>query len=218
MRDNTIASILQHKVIAIARGISRNAAPLLAESLWAGGVALLEMTFDQSKPESDAETARTIADIREKFAGRLLVGAGTVLSIEQVRLAADAGAQYIISPNANESVIKTTRELGLVSIPGVLTPTECVQAHDWGADFCKLFPAGVLGASYVKAIAAPLKHLKFLAVGNINAKNAGEFIQAGALGLGVGGNLVSKAFLENGEAYKITASAREIIAAVQSAN
>ncbi|MDR1734205.1 MAG: bifunctional 4-hydroxy-2-oxoglutarate aldolase/2-dehydro-3-deoxy-phosphogluconate aldolase [Oscillospiraceae bacterium] len=212
MREEVIAHILEGRIIAIARGVKPELQEPLAEALLAGGISLLELTFDQSKPESFEANAEAIRNLSEKYKGHLRVGAGTVMSPKEVQLCAEAGGEYIISPNADEAVIKETRKLGLVSIPGVMTPTECALAHSWGADFMKVFPAGVLGAGYIKAIAAPLKHLKFLAVGAISEENMAEFVKVGVLGFGMGGNLVNQSWLANGEADKITALARRLMA------
>ena len=136
-------------------------------------------------------------------------GAGTVTSLEMVELAHQAGAQFIVSPNTNEAVIRATVEKGMVSMPGAMTATEVLDAYSYGADFVKLFPIGNLGASYVKAICAPINHVPMLAVGGVNEKNIKEFLDAGAVGAGVGGNLVNKAWIAAGEFDKITALARE---------
>ena len=96
-------------------------------------------------------------------------------------------------------MIKRTRELGLVSMPGALTPSEIMTAHRAGADFVKLFPAADMGPGYLKAVRAPLNHIKLMAVGGINEKNAGDFLAAGAAGVGVGGNLANRAWIEAGE-------------------
>ncbi|GHV12637.1 2-dehydro-3-deoxy-phosphogluconate aldolase [Spirochaetia bacterium] len=215
MREKVIQSILEHKIIAIVRGMEEKVILPLAEALLAGGISMMEITFNQAKPETFGATARSIAAIRETFAERLLAGAGTVISEAQVDTASNAGALYIISPNTNTSVIRRTREKGLVSLPGAMTPSECLTAHEAGADFVKLFPAGDLGTGYLKAIKAPLSHIKFLAVGGINEKNAADFIKAGALGLGVGGNLVNKDWIAAGEWNKISALAAELVKAVQ---
>ncbi len=102
------------------------------------------------------------------------------MSEEQVETAANAGAQFIISPDCYEPVIKKIRELGLVSMPGCLTPTEAAMAHRWGADFVKLFPNSEFKLSYLKALIAPLSHIKFLSVGGVNENNLRDFIDAGA--------------------------------------
>lgn len=207
---NTMEWVQTHKLIAIARGLGPEPMERLADALLQGGIRLLEVTFNQARPETWADTAAAIRQICDRFDGRMLAGAGTVVSLDQLHLAADAGAKYIISPNVDEAVIRETRRLGLVSLPGALTPTEISQAHDFGASAVKVFPAGTLGPDYIKAVRAPLSHIPLLAVGGINEKNAAAFLAAGCAGLGVGGNLVNRDWIANGEFAKITALAGEL--------
>ena len=138
----------------------------------------------------------------------MVFGAGTVTSLQMLELAKNAGARFVVSPDTNEAVIRATVAAGMVSMPGALTPTEIVTAHSCGADFVKLFPAGTQGTAYFKAVTAPLNHIRLLAVGGVNEKNIGDFLSAGAVGAGVGGNLVNKTWIANGEFEKITALAR----------
>ncbi len=204
----TMEWIYHDRIIAIVRGLPPEPMEALAGALLRGGVRLVEITFNQAKPDSWADTARSIRLIGERFEGRMLAGAGTVMTLEQLQMAADAGARYIISPNTNAAVIRETRRLGLVSLPGALTPTEIAAAHDAGADAVKVFPAGDLGPEYIRAIRAPLCHIPLLAVGGITDKNCAEFIAAGCAGVGVGGNLVNKLWIEEGKFDNITALAR----------
>lgn len=215
MGVTTIAWIKQEKVIAILRGIEEKDYEQVAGALLEGGIKLLEFTFNQESPASMSKTARMIAKTAESYAGKLLVGAGTVVTIEQVELAAQSGAQFIISPDTNREVIRRTKELGLVSIPGATTPTEILSAHQAGADFVKVFPAGALGAPYFKAIRAPLNQVRMLAVGGVDAENIGAFMEAGALGAGVGGKLTPAAWIREGRYDKITKAARALTAAVK---
>jgi 2-dehydro-3-deoxyphosphogluconate aldolase/(4S)-4-hydroxy-2-oxoglutarate aldolase len=215
MRDKVIGRILEDKIIAIVRGADEKLILPLGEALLAGGVTMMEITFNQAKPESFGATLRGIGRIREHFGDRLLAGAGTVLSEAQADQAREAGALYIVSPDANPRVIRRTRDLGLVSLPGALSPGECLAAHGAGADFVKLFPASELGTVYLKALKAPLSHIRFLAVGGINETNAAAFIGAGALGLGVGGNLVNREWMAAGQWDKITDLARQLVKAVK---
>ncbi|MDR1899767.1 MAG: bifunctional 4-hydroxy-2-oxoglutarate aldolase/2-dehydro-3-deoxy-phosphogluconate aldolase [Treponema sp.] len=214
MRENTIQKIRETKIIAIVRGMEEKFILPLAEALAAGGISLMEITFNQAKPETFEATMRNITAVNEKLGDKLTCGAGTVISPEQVVLADKAGAAFIVSPNVDVDVIRRTRELGLVSLPGAMTASECLSAHYAGADFIKLFPAADLGTGYLKAIRAPLSHLKFLAVGGINENNAQDFIKAGALGLGIGGNLVNKDWIAAGEFNKITDLAHILVKAV----
>lgn len=214
MREKIIQRILDKKLIAIIRGIDAGKCLDLTRAIFAGGIDMVEVTFDQSKPDSFASTTSVIAAIDREFGGQVFVGAGTVLNPQQVKLAAEAGAKYIISPDTQEDVIKATRELGLVSIPGGMTPTDITVAHRAGADFVKLFPAGSLGPGYMKAVCAPLSHIPLLAVGGVDAANIPDFLAAGCKGFGVGGNLVNKSWIEAGEFAKITEAARALCRAV----
>ena len=214
MRSEVIAQILDKKIIAIVRGLPKEQIVPLARALCAGGITLMEVTFNQAQPASLVDTAAAIDAIWEACGESVCVGAGTVMTPQQLRLACDAGAQFIISPGANPVVIRATREMELVSLPGCMTPTECAAAHDAGADFIKVFPAGVLGPDYIKALRAPLSHLKFLAVGGVDAQNIPAFLRAGALGFGVGGNLVDKERVAAGRFDEITAIAREYVNAL----
>jgi len=213
MRDLIIQEILDKKIIAIVRGLPEGQAAPLAGALLAGGISLIEVTFNQAQPESHLRTAKAIAAIREAFGDSMRVGAGTVMTAAQLRLAYDAGAGFIISPNADAEVISGTRKLGLVSLPGCMTPTECAAAHGCGADFIKIFPAGTLGPGYIKALTAPLSHLRFLAVGGVDCANMPDFLRAGALGFGVGGNLVNREWIAAGAFGRITALAEGYVRA-----
>ncbi|MGE4277247.1 MAG: bifunctional 4-hydroxy-2-oxoglutarate aldolase/2-dehydro-3-deoxy-phosphogluconate aldolase [Lawsonibacter sp.] len=214
-REEIIAQVESEKVIAIVRGVEPAKCMLVADALYAGGIRLMEVTFDQKHPESFQDTADAIRAICETYEGNMLAGAGTVTTPELAELAAKAGANYIISPDTNVDVIRRTRELGLVSMPGALTPSEIMTAHRAGADFVKLFPTANLGADYVKAVRAPVSHVKLLAVGGINEHNIGEFLAAGMVGAGVGGNLANKTWIEHGEFDKITEAAKAILAAAR---
>lgn len=207
-REAVIDAILEHKIIVILRGLSQDVLIPTVEAMEKGGIRLVEVTFDQSGKISDEQTAANIALLSKTFAGRVHIGAGTVMSREQVKLAADAGAEYIISPDACEEVIRYTRELGLVSLPGVFTPTEAANAHRWGADMVKLFPNSELSLSYLKALLAPLCHIRFLAVGGVNEKNMKDYLEAGASGIGVATAIVNKKLIAEGKFDAITELAR----------
>ena len=209
MREQIIQKVLDKKIVAIVRGVYSEDCVNLARALCEGGIELLEVTFDQSKPESLNRTSDTIRQLVEQLGDRMIFGAGTVTTLEMLELARNAGAQFVVSPDTNEEVIKATVAAGMVSMPGALTPTEIVTAHRYGADFVKLFPAGTQGTAYFKAVTAPLNHIRLLAVGGVNEKNIADFMAAGAVGAGVGGNLVNKTWIANGEFDKITALAKE---------
>ena len=215
MRQTTIDLIQETKLITIVRGLEPHALRNLAQALLDGGVRMIEITFSQNEPDSWKETAEGIRQLSSFFPGKLLVGAGTVMSLEQLSMAFDAGAQYIISPNVDEEIINHTRKLSLVSLPGAMTATEIVIAYKAGADMVKVFPVGTLGPGYIKSVRGPLSNIPLLAVGGINEQNAGDYIKAGAMGVGVGGNLVNKQWIANGEFDKITTLAKLYVQAVR---
>lgn len=215
MREKIIQAVLDEKIIAIVRGADPEQCVKVAQALYDGGIRLMEITYNQKDPSSWQTTADTIAAIARTFDGRMLVGAGTVTTPELVELTAKSGGMYAISPNCNEAVIRKTLELGLVSMPGALTPTEVLAAHDAGADFVKLFPAGNLGVAYAKAIMAPISHVKLLAVGGVNEHNVADFLKAGMAGAGIGGNLANKQWIAEGRYDKITETAKALVEAVK---
>lgn len=210
----TLEWIQQRRVIAIVRGLQPQYMLRLAEALYAGGIDLMEVTFNQSQPEAWRDTANAIYAITRNMEGRMLAGAGTVLTEEQLTMARNAGAKYIITPNTNVALIGKIKEHGLAALPGALTPSEIVQAYAAGADAVKVFPAGSMGTGYIQAIKAPLRNIPLMAVGGISEHNAADFIAAGCCGIGVGGNLINKEWIEAGEWEKITDLARKYRKAV----
>lgn len=214
MRETVLRWIEQEKVIAIVRGAEPEQCKAVAKALYDGGIRLMEITYNQKQPESWQSTADVIAALTKEYAGKMIIGAGTVTCPELVEMTATAGGAFVISPDTDPAVIRKTRELGLVSMPGAMTPSEIKSACVAGADFVKLFPAGSLGPEYLRAVRAPLNHIKMTAVGGVTEKNAADFLRAGAAGLGVGGNLARKSWIEAGEYEKITAAARELVEAV----
>ena len=168
----------------------------------------MEITYDATGKVSDQETARNIELLATQFEGRMYIGAGTVIRENQVELTKKAGGQFIISPDTFEGVIEKTRELDMVSMPGALTPSEIQSAHRMGADFVKLFPIVNLGLSYVKAVKAPLSHIKLLAVGGVDENNMTDFLSAGISGFGIGANIVNKKLIEAGKFDEITKLAK----------
>ena len=216
-RQEIIARVEAEKLVAIVRGIKKEYLIDTAEAMYAGGVRLLEITYSANGSVSDEETADGIRMLKAHFGDRMGIGAGTVLSARQVELTAAAGGEFIISPDVNAEVIHRTVELGLVSMPGALTPTEAQTAHRAGADFVKLFPITSLGPAYVKAVRAPLSHIRFLAVGGVDETNMADYLAAGICGFGIGSNIVNKKMIEAGDFAGVTALARSFIDALKEA-
>ncbi len=215
MANEVLDRILKEKIVAVVRGVSSGQIIDLAQALEKGGVTCIEVTFDQSSEEKAKDTVKAIRRLKEEMGERILVGAGTVMTPAQVREAAQAGAEYMISPNTNDDVIRETKRLGKVSVPGAFTPSEAAHAYETGADIVKIFPAGNVGPSYIKALKAPLKHIPMMATGGITVENCAEFLKAGTDGLGVGGNLVSLKLIEEGKFDEITKTAKAYVQAVR---
>ncbi len=217
-RTEIISRIEQYQLIAIVRGIKKECLIPMAEAMYEGGIRLLEVTYSANGAVSDEETAAGIRALKAHFGDRMSIGAGTVITEHQVTLTRDAGGEFIISPDTNPDVIRATREAGLVSIPGALTPTEAQTAHRAGADFVKLFPITSLGVPYVKAVRAPLSHIKFLAVGGVDEYNMKDYLAAGICGFGIGSNIVNRRLIEAGDFPAVTALARTFTDALAAAN
>ena len=204
-----ISGIKENKIIAIVRGVATKDIIPTARALKDGGIKLLEITFNQSSATGEKDTENAIGSLCDYFSDSMLIGAGTVLNARQTEIAVKAGAKYIISPNTDPDVIKTTNDMGAVSIPGALTPSEIAHACKLGAHFVKLFPAGDLGTAYIKAIRAPLSHIPLLAVGGIDNDNLQDFFKAGVCGVGVGSNIVDTKLIKEGKFEELTVLARK---------
>lgn len=209
-----IDAISKHKLVAILRAVPEDQLIDLLEALYDGGVRLAEITFDAKGVTPAEATAAQIAKACSHFGSRMHIGAGTVLSVRQAELAIEAGAKFLISPNVDQAVIRCAKAHGVVSMPGALTPTEAVNAVNMGADFVKIFPSDTMGPKYFKAICAPLSHIKFIAVGGVDHLNVQDFLKAGAVGVGVGSNIVNKEMLKNKDYAGITELARLYVEAI----
>jgi len=207
--------ITDTKLIAILRKVPEDKLVATAEALVRGGVRAMEITFDHGREDCHGALVRQVRMMKEALGDGVSVGAGTVLTEHEVEIAASAGAELIVSPNTDEKVIRRTKELGLVSCPGAMTPSEIVAAHAAGADFVKLFPAEQLGTAFIKAMQGPLGHIPLLAVGGADVNTAGEFIRAGACGIGVSSKLVDHRLIAVSDWAALEELARRFIGALQ---
>ena len=177
----------------------------VCEALVAGGVIALEITF--TVPNALDAIQQTSA----RFGAEALVGAGTVLNVEMTRSAVYAGAKFIVSPITRAEIVTAAHEASVPVMLGAYTPTEAQTAHEAGADFIKLFPADKLGPAYVKALRAPLPHLKIVPTGGVDLHTAAEFLKAGCAALGVGGSLLTAEILRTGNWTELTRLARAYV-------
>ncbi len=207
--------IKKEKFIAIARGISPAHMEKVAEALYAGGVRFFEITFNPSRPDTAEETALSIRAAVKAAGGGLIIGAGTVICMEYLEAAYRAGAKYIISPDTDIDIIKRTKELGLLSIPGAYTPTEIKAAFKAGADIVKLFPITINDIPYLKNVSAPLPHIPFLTTGGVNPDTAAAFLEAGAVAVAAGASVIRPDIVMAGDFAEITRLARLHVDAVR---
>ena len=199
-------------IVPVVRATSAAEAMGAVEAIRRGGIPILESTLTvPGAIDIIRELAKTIGD-------DALIGAGTVLDAETARQCLDAGATFIVSPSLDIPTIDLCRRVDVPVFPGALTPTEIVSAWKAGANAVKVFPANAVGGpSYLKSLKAPLPQIELMPTGGVSLTNAGEFIRAGALALGVGADLVDLAALRRGEADAITEKARQYVAAVAAA-
>ncbi|MDX8417321.1 bifunctional 4-hydroxy-2-oxoglutarate aldolase/2-dehydro-3-deoxy-phosphogluconate aldolase [Absicoccus intestinalis] len=205
--NEVVKFIEDHKVLVICRGYYGETLLKSIDALYNGGIRMTEVTFDQSDPDAIVKTTDAIRLIKEHFPD-MKVGSGTVTCIDHVLATKYAGGEFCLSPNVNIDVIKKTKEVGLVSIPGAMTPSEILTAHDAGADLVKIFPAGWLGLHYLKDIKGPINHVKFLATAGVNEENFGTFLQAGYCGAGISSRLLDKKSIQENNFDELTRRAQ----------
>lgn len=213
--NNIVNWVYKYKLIAIVRGIETEKCIPLSQALYDGGVRLLEVTFNQRDEDSFGETIMAIEGLVKRWEDKMVIGAGTVLTMQQLYMACQAGAEYIVTPNTNPEIIKEAKKLGIVVLAGAMTPSEIENAYEAGADFVKIFPVSSLGIDYVKAIRTPLSHIPMIAVGGVDEKNIAQYIDIGMAGAGVGNSLANKMWIEKQEFSKITALTKEYVANIR---
>jgi 2-dehydro-3-deoxyphosphogluconate aldolase/(4S)-4-hydroxy-2-oxoglutarate aldolase len=184
--ESVLEQIGVGRVVAILRGSFAGREEEIVAELVAGGVTAVEVTLNS--PAALATIARLVA----RFGDRLALGAGTVLTVEEVERVADAGGRFIVSPNRNVAVIGRTKQLGLVSLPGCFTPSEMVEALDAGADAIKLFPIQPLGLDFIRAVQGPLPGIRLVPTGGVTPELAERYFAAGAWAVGVGSELLGR--------------------------
>ena len=211
-KNEIIEKIKETGVLPVIRANSKAEARRVVDAVGEGGIKTIEVTM------TVPNAVDLIAELTKDYGGELVVGAGTVLNAEAAAKCIDAGAQFIISPAADPETIRYCNEKSIVVMPGALTPTEIVAAWNAGADFVKIFPASALGgASYLKAIKAPLPHIKLIPTGGVSLATAAAFIKAGAEAVGVGGELVDLAAIRENRPEVLTERARDFLKIVREA-
>ena len=183
-RAEIVSGLIDSCIIAVVRTDRTEQVMPIAEALLAGGINVIEVTL--TVPNAEIAIAAT----REKFKDAALIGAGSVLNVAQCHLVLKAGAQFVVSPIGNVRLIEAAHKLNRPVMLGAFTPSEAQLAHEWGSDFVKLFPADQLGPGFIKAIRAPMPHLRIVPTGGVDLNTAADFLKAGCVALGVGSSLL----------------------------
>lgn len=207
--EQILTKIEEGRVIAILRGDFAALIEEIAAAIIDGGVTALEV------PLNAPDALRSIARLARLYSSRIAIGAGTVLSADDLSRAADAGAQFIVSPNRNCRVIEATKRRGLVSLPGCFTPSEIIEALEAGADALKIFPANCLGPAFVKGVRAPLPDVRLVPTGGVTPEIAREYLAAGAWAVGVGSELAGRDVFTEGGPERLRARAAAFAAAMR---
>ena len=198
-------------IIAVVRAQRAEQVIPLSEALIAGGVIAIEITM------TTPNAIEVIRDARKKLGERALIGVGTVLDARVCRDAIEAGAEFVVTPICRTEFVAITRAADRPIMLGAYTPTEAQTAHESGADFIKIFPADALGPGYIKALRAPLPHLKIVPTGGVDVHNVGDFLKAGCAAVGVGGSMVTAKMLQAGDWVGLTRMAEEFVKAARKA-
>jgi 2-dehydro-3-deoxyphosphogluconate aldolase/(4S)-4-hydroxy-2-oxoglutarate aldolase len=212
MWDKQKAMDLIHRtgLIPIIRVDSSETAIKVAEAFLEGGVRIIEVTF------SVPGATDVVRQLTDEFGDKVLIGTGTVLNAKMVEDAITAGSEFIVSPGYSKELIDATKKHSKPCIPGALTPTEILDAHNLGSDAVKVFPCGNLGgANYIKAVRAPLPHIPLVPTGGVNLETAGPLLEAGAFALGVGSAITDKAAIKEGRFEVITENVKKFIEIVE---
>jgi 2-dehydro-3-deoxyphosphogluconate aldolase/(4S)-4-hydroxy-2-oxoglutarate aldolase len=208
-KSEIIQRLLDPGIIAIIRADSSEQLVEAAEALLAGGVTAMEVTM------TTPNALEVITAVTQKFGDAILMGVGSVIDPKTVYAAVSAGAEFIVTPVTKPQVIAAANQLEKPIASGAFTPTECLLAHESGADFVKLFPAEVGGPAYIKSILAPLPMLRIVPTGGVTPETADAFLKAGSAALGAGSALVSKEILQKKDWAELAKRARDFVAAVR---
>jgi 2-dehydro-3-deoxyphosphogluconate aldolase / (4S)-4-hydroxy-2-oxoglutarate aldolase len=209
-KSEIVSMLLNPGIIAVVRAKAAEQVIPLTEALVAGGVIAVEVTM------TTPDAIEAIREASRKFGSRALIGVGTVLDTQTCKLAISAGAEFVVSPITRPEIAREAKAANKPVMLGAYTPTEAQLAYEAGSDFIKIFPADGLGPNYIKALRAPLPHLKIVPTGGVDVHNVADFLKAGCVALGVGSSLVSAQILEHSNWPELTRRATEFVKAAQS--
>jgi 2-dehydro-3-deoxyphosphogluconate aldolase/(4S)-4-hydroxy-2-oxoglutarate aldolase len=207
-REEIIAALARRVLIAVIRTKEPGQVLPICEALMRGGVTALEITMTVPR------ALEVFREVKERLGSEAVMGVGSVLNAAMSRAAMEAGAEFVVSPITRVEIAEVTHESGGAVMLGAYTPTEAQTAHEAGADFVKLFPADQLGPSHVRALRAPMPHLRIVPTGGVSLDTIEPFLSAGCVALGVGSSLVSAGILAKSDWVSLTAQAKEFVGRV----
>ena len=208
-RSQILDSVLASGAVAVVRMADSGRLVRLAEAIAEGGVTAIEITM------TTPNALGVIEAVDRALGDAVALGVGSVLDAETARRAVEAGARYVVSPVFKREIVAEAHRLGVPAMPGCFTPTEVLEATEAGADVVKVFPADVFGPTFFKAVRAPMPHLKMMPTGGVSLTNAGDWIRAGAVAVGVGSALLDKRAIADGDWAALTDNARTLRASVE---
>ncbi|MEW6652330.1 MAG: bifunctional 4-hydroxy-2-oxoglutarate aldolase/2-dehydro-3-deoxy-phosphogluconate aldolase [Bacteroidota bacterium] len=200
-REIILEEIIKRKSVAVIRVKEADKLKKVIEALALGGVSVAEVTM------TVPNAIGLIQQITQELSNEIIVGVGSVLNADVAKQAIEAGAKYVVSPIFKKEIIDAAHEYDVPAMPGCFTPTEIFTAYEYGADVVKVFPADVLGMPFFKGILAPMPQLKLMPTGGVSLTNAGDWIKAGAVAVGIGSALLDKVAIDNENYSKLTENA-----------
>jgi 2-dehydro-3-deoxyphosphogluconate aldolase/(4S)-4-hydroxy-2-oxoglutarate aldolase len=204
-RESDLSRVLECGIVAVVRASESTGLVEVVEALVDGGIDVAEVTL------TVPGALQVIREAKRRLGSRVLLGAGSVLDPETARAALLEGAEFIVSPSLNVDVVRLCRRYDRLVMPGALTPTEIVTGWEAGADIVKVFPADIVGPAFFKALRGPLPHIKLMPTGGVDLTTAEKFLQAGAVCLGVGSQLIDPKLVAAGHFSEITTRARQYV-------
>jgi 2-dehydro-3-deoxyphosphogluconate aldolase / (4S)-4-hydroxy-2-oxoglutarate aldolase len=210
-REEILQNIIDNVAVAVLRLNDGNKFEKVALALNAGGVKSIELTMTMP------HAVEILSRARKNFDGQMLLGMGSVLNEQMAMDAINAGAAYIVSPIYKKEIIDAAHRFNLPVMPGAFSPTEILEAFEYGADVVKVFPADVLGMEFFKGIKAPMPHLKLMPTGGVSLTNAGEWIKVGACAVGIGTALLNKKAIDENRFEVLTENAKVLMNCINKA-
>ena len=207
-KEEILKELSRLGAVAVIRMSDSEKLKKVSEAIHKGGVSALEITM--TTPNALA----VIENLSRSMGDEILVGVGSVLDSQTAISAINAGAQFVVSPIYKQEIVETVKKLGIPVMPGAFTPTEIQTAYVNGADIVKVFPADIVGMSFFKSVLAPMSHLKLMPTGGVTLTNAGDWLKAGAIAVGVGTALLEKKAIDENNFAKLTENAKLLVKSI----